>query len=55
MHQNAAFTAIRRALVRLLPDLAETAEGPQKIANMVRDIMKSIDEEGLRFVSAKES
>ena len=55
MHQNAAFTAIHRALMRLLPDLAETVEGRTKIANMVRDIMKSLDEEGLRFVSAKES
>ena len=44
--------------MRLLPDLAETAEtveGRTKIANMVRDIMKSLDEEGLRFVSAKEN
>ena len=55
MHQDAAFSAIRRALMRLLPDLAETVEGRTKIANMVRDIMKSIDEEGLRFVSAKEN
>ena len=37
----------------LLPDLAETVEGRTKIANMVRDIMKSLDEDGLRFVSAK--
>ena len=55
MHQNAAFSAIRRALMRLLPDLAETVEGRTKIANMVQDIMKSLDEEGLRFVSAKEN
>ena len=55
MHQDAAFAAIRRALMRLLPDLAETVEGHTKIANMVRDIMKSLDEEGLRFVSAKEN
>ncbi len=52
MHQNAAFSAIHSALVRLLPDLAETVECRTKIANMVRDIMKSLDEEGLRFVSA---
>ena len=26
MHQSVAFSAIRRALMRLLPDLAETAE-----------------------------
>ncbi len=46
MHQSVAFSAIRRALMRLLPDLAETAEtveGRTKIANMVRDIMKSLD------------
>jgi hypothetical protein len=58
MHQSVAFSAIRRALMRLLPDLAETAEtveGRTKIANMVRDIMKSLDEEGLRFVSAQEN
>ena len=55
MHQDAAFAAIRRALMRLLPDFAETVEGHTKIANMVRHIMKSLDEEGLRFVSAKES
>ena len=55
MHRDAAFTAIHRALMRLLPDLAETVEGRTKIANMVRDIMKSIDEEGLRFVSAQEN
>ena len=55
MHQNAAFTAIHRALVRLLRDLGETVEGRTEIANVVRDIMKSIDEEGLRFVSAKEN
>ena len=35
MHQDAAFTAIHRALMRLLPDLAETVEGRTKIANMV--------------------
>ena len=55
MHQSAAFSAIRRALIRLLPDLAETVEGRTKIANMVRDILKSLDEEGLRFVSAQEN
>ena len=46
MHQSVAFSAIRRALMRLLPDLAETAEtveGRTKIANMVRDTMKSLD------------
>ena len=59
MHQSVAFSAIRRALMRLLPDLvsqtAETVEGRTKIANMVRDIMKSLDEEGLGFVSAQEN
>jgi hypothetical protein len=55
MHQDATFTAIHRALMRLLPDLAETVEGRTKIANMVRDILKSLDEEGLRFVSAQEN
>ena len=54
IHKDAVFTAIHRALMRSLLDLAET-EGRTKIANMVRDIMKSLDEEGLRFVSAKGS
>jgi len=54
MHQIAAFTAIRRALMRLFPDLAETAEGASKIEHMVREIMKSFEEEGLRFVNERE-
>ena len=53
MHQNAAFSAIRRALARLLPDLPDTAESRIKIANMARDIVKSLEEESLGFVSAK--
>ena len=55
MHQDAAFSAIRRALMCLLPDLAGTIEGRTKIANIVRDILKSLDEEGLVFVSAQEN
>ena len=51
MHQNAAFSAIRRALMRLFPDLAETPEGQSKIEHMVWEIMKSFEEESLRFVS----
>ena len=51
MHRNAAVSAIRRALERLFPDLAETPEGRSKIEHMVREILKSFDEEGLRFVS----
>ncbi len=54
MHRNAAVSAIRKALVRLFPDLAESAEGHSKIENMVREIIKSIEDEGLRFVSAQE-
>ena len=54
MHKNAAFSAIRRALVRRLPDLPQTAEGRVKIQNLAPDIMKSLDEEGLRFVITKE-
>ena len=54
MHQS-LHSPRSAALLRLLPDLAETAEGPQKIANMVRDIINRLDEEGLRLVSAKES
>jgi hypothetical protein len=54
MHQDAAFSAIRRTLVRLLPDLPETAGGRVEIENMAPDIMKSLDEDGLRFVSANE-
>jgi hypothetical protein len=55
VHQDAAFAAFQRGLLRLLLDLAETVEGHTKIANMVRDNMKSIDEEGLSFASANES
>ena len=51
MHQIAAFSAIRRALKRLFPDLDETPEGRSKIEHVVREIMKSIEEENLRFVS----
>jgi hypothetical protein len=51
MHRNAAVSAIRRALKRLFPDLDETPEGRTKIEHMVREILKSIEEEGLRFVS----
>jgi len=52
MHKNAAFSGIRRALVRRLPDLPQTIEGRVKIELLARDIMKSVDDEGLRFVSA---
>lgn len=54
MHQNAAFSAFRGALVRLLPDLPDALESRVKIANMARDIVKSLEEESLGFVSAKE-
>jgi hypothetical protein len=54
MHKNAAFSAIRRAIVRRLPELPQTPEGRVKIETLARDIMKSLDDEGLRFVSAKE-
>ncbi len=54
MHRNAAVAAIRKALVRLFTDLAETAEVHSKIENMVREIIKSIEDEGLRFVGAQE-
>ncbi len=50
MNQMAAITAIRRALIRLFPDLAETVEGRSKIEQSVREIMNSIAEEGLLFV-----
>ncbi|HTR14797.1 MAG TPA: hypothetical protein VMI72_16475 [Roseiarcus sp.] len=54
MHQIAASSAIRRALMRLFPDLAETPEGRSEIEHMVREIMKSFEEEGLRFISERE-
>ena len=41
MHQDAAFTAIHRALMRSLPDFAEKVKGRTKIANMVRDCCRS--------------
>ena len=52
MHKNAAFSAIRRALVRRMPHLPQTVEGRVKIELLARDIMKSVDDEGLRFISA---
>jgi hypothetical protein len=51
MHAIAARTAIRPVLMKLV----QTVEGRAKIERMVWDIMKSIDQEGLRFVSAKEN
>jgi hypothetical protein len=54
MQQTRAFSAIRRALERLLPELLETTEGLSKLEHMVWEIMKSFEEEGLRFVSSKE-
>jgi len=36
--------------MKLFPDLVDTIEGRAKIERSVWDIMKSIDEEGLRFV-----
>ena len=53
MHQIAACTAIRPVLIKLNPNLVETVEGRAKIEKMVWDIMKSFDQGGLRFVSAK--
>jgi hypothetical protein len=50
MQQTRACSAIRRALMRLFPDLSETAEGASKIEHIVWEIMKSFEEEGLRFV-----
>ena len=55
MHQIAACTAIRPVLIKLNPNLIETVEGRAKIERMVWDIMKSLDQGGLRFVSAKEN
>ena len=55
MHQIAACTAIRPVLIKLNPNLIETVEGRAKIERMVWDIMKSLDQGGLRFVSAKKN
>ena len=54
MQQTRAFSAIHRALTRLLPELPETAEGLSKLEHIVWEIMKSFEEEGPRFVSSKE-
>ena len=54
MHAIAARTAIRPVLMKLHPNLVQTVAGRAKIERMVWDIMKSLDEGGLRFVSAKE-
>jgi len=40
--------------MRLFSDLAETPEGRSEIEHMVREIMKSFEEEGLRFISERE-
>ena len=37
---------------RRLPHLPQTVEGRVKIALLARDTWKSVDEEGLRFISA---
>ena len=42
MHRDAAFSAIRRALMRLLPDLAETVPVPR--SRICAGYLKSIDE-----------
>ena len=54
MHQIAACTAIRPVLMKLFPDLVDTIEGRAKIERSVWDIVRSIDQEGLRFVDSKE-
>ena len=55
MHQLAARSAIRPVLMQSHPNLVETVAGRAKIERMVWDIMKSLDQGGLRFVSAKEN
>jgi hypothetical protein len=55
VHQIAACAAIRPVLMQLFPELVDTIEGRAKIERSVWDIMKSIDEEGLRFVDSKEN
>ena len=54
MHQIAAREAIRPVLTRLFPELVDTVEGRAKIERSVWDILKSIDESGLRFVDSLE-
>ena len=44
-----------RVLIKLHPNLVETVEGRAKIERMVWDIMKSLDQGGLPFVSAKKN
>ncbi len=55
MHAIAARAAIRPVLMKLHPDLVQTVEGRAKIERIVWDIMKSLDEGSLRFVSAEEN
>jgi len=55
MHAIAARAAIRPVLMKLHPNLVQTIEGRVKIERIVWDIMKSLDEGGLRFVSAQEN
>ena len=45
MQQTRAFSAIRGALTRLLPELLETAEGLSKLEHMVWEILMSFEEE----------
>ena len=55
MHQLAAHSAIRPVLAQLHPNLVETIAGRAKIEKMAWDILKSLDQGGLRFVSTKEN
>ena len=55
MHQIAARSAIRPVLIQSDPNLVETVKGRAKIERMVWDIVKSLDQEGLRFVTTKEN
>ncbi len=55
MHAIAARAAIRPVLIKLHPNMVQTVEGREKIERIVWDIMKSLDEGGLRFVNAQEN
>ena len=54
MPEQSAFDAIKRAVIRKRPDLAETGVGRKEIETTALEIMAAIKEVGLRFERADE-
>jgi hypothetical protein len=53
MHENNAYNAIQRALMRMLPDLGKSPEGRAELEKIVLEIMNEVREAGLRYVNAR--